>query len=194
MYQVISSAIVNVPPPKGVIKLTHLGSLKSYRLDNNTKEYLDKTFDRDVDGRKLGLFSKKLLRRRNFATFVENNNFLHVELHAEAKKVAVYTTTSYELQIPTLNIRQPGLEEHSDELSPSSSLSSSLFQISTAGHNVDVDSSLESPSSEDSGGITILRRSKAEGDEETGEILADDATLKAIDESRPANKLDSTHN
>ena len=75
MYQIITSAIVNVPPPGMVIKLLHnndkffippLNSSQSTKFQSDTKEEMMELFAKDVDGKPLGNL-KKLLGRRNYA-------------------------------------------------------------------------------------------------------------------------------
>jgi len=75
MYQIITSAIVNVPPPGMVIKLLHnnekywvptLNSRQSTKTPSDTKEEMMELFAKDVDG-KLLTSLKKLLPRRNYA-------------------------------------------------------------------------------------------------------------------------------
>jgi PhoD related phosphatase len=74
MYQIITSAIVNVPPPGMVIKLLHnnekhfvpqLDSSQSTKVATDTNEEMMELFARDVDGKPLNL--KKLMPRRNFS-------------------------------------------------------------------------------------------------------------------------------
>ncbi|KAK7205388.1 hypothetical protein BZA70DRAFT_155625 [Myxozyma melibiosi] len=71
MYQVISSAISNVPPPGAVVRLLHnkdklyLPDINSSAHKTDTKEEMIEFFDTDVDGSKLDLH--KLLGRRNYA-------------------------------------------------------------------------------------------------------------------------------
>ncbi|KAF9354545.1 hypothetical protein BGX34_010951 [Mortierella sp. NVP85] len=66
MYQIISSAIVNEPPPEGVIKLLHFQD-KVHVLEGRVKTYEDMypIFTNDVDGRPLQM--DKLLPRRNYS-------------------------------------------------------------------------------------------------------------------------------
>ena len=75
MFQIITSAIVNVPPPGMVIKLLHNGdkyyvppmnSPQSTKVASDTKEEMMELFAKDVDGKALGNL-KKLLPRRNYA-------------------------------------------------------------------------------------------------------------------------------
>ncbi|KAI8594900.1 hypothetical protein EDD21DRAFT_392626, partial [Dissophora ornata] len=66
MYQVISSAIVNEPPPEGVIKLLHFQD-KVHILEGRVKTYEDMypMFTQDVDGKPLQM--DKLMPRRNYS-------------------------------------------------------------------------------------------------------------------------------
>ena len=75
MYQIITSAIVNVPPPAMVIKLLHnndklfvppMNSAQSTKLQSDTKEEMMELFAKDVDGKDLGTL-RKLLPRRNYS-------------------------------------------------------------------------------------------------------------------------------
>jgi PhoD related phosphatase len=75
MYQIITSAIVNVPPPGVVIKLLHnkdqlwvppMNSGQSSKVQSDTKEEMMELFAKDVDGKDRGGL-KKLLPRRNYA-------------------------------------------------------------------------------------------------------------------------------
>ncbi|KAF9422644.1 hypothetical protein BGZ76_003759 [Entomortierella beljakovae] len=63
MTQIISSAIVNGPPPSAVIKTLH-ASAKTYKLNEYTSEEMIDIFHEDVDGSSLEY--KKLLNRRNW--------------------------------------------------------------------------------------------------------------------------------
>ncbi|KAG0230204.1 hypothetical protein BGX31_005960 [Mortierella sp. GBA43] len=66
MYQIISSAIVNEPPPEGVIKLLHFQD-KVHVLEGRVKTYEDMypMFTNDVDEKPLQM--DKLLPRRNYS-------------------------------------------------------------------------------------------------------------------------------
>jgi len=75
MYQIITSAIVNVPPPGMVIKLLHnndklfvppVNSPQSTKVQSDTKEEMMELFAKDVDGKDLGTL-RKLLPRRNYS-------------------------------------------------------------------------------------------------------------------------------
>jgi PhoD related phosphatase len=75
MFQIITSAMVDVPPSSVVIRMLHsnekywvppLNSTQSTRMQSDTKEEMIELFQKDVDG-KLLTSSKKLLPRRNYA-------------------------------------------------------------------------------------------------------------------------------
>ncbi|KAK9476001.1 hypothetical protein V1514DRAFT_212778 [Lipomyces japonicus] len=82
MYQIITSAISNVPPPGPVIRLLHnrdkiylpeIGAkVEDDENKTDTREEMLEFFDRDVDGKELG--RKKLLGRRNYAIAVIDND------------------------------------------------------------------------------------------------------------------------
>ncbi|KAI8920266.1 hypothetical protein DFJ77DRAFT_427281 [Powellomyces hirtus] len=63
MYQIIASAIVNVPPPKAVLKLVH-NSAKRIDFSGAVKEEMVDLFQNDVNGQSLA--DKKLIGRRNW--------------------------------------------------------------------------------------------------------------------------------
>ncbi|KAF8976558.1 hypothetical protein BGZ46_008172 [Entomortierella lignicola] len=63
MVQIISSAIVNGPPPGAVISALHV-SAKTYKLNEYTFEEMTDIFHKDADGAPLE--KKKLLNRRNW--------------------------------------------------------------------------------------------------------------------------------
>ncbi|KAK9474736.1 uncharacterized protein V1510DRAFT_372689 [Dipodascopsis tothii] len=81
MYQVITSAISNVPPPAPVIRLLHnkdqvylpeMGGKFKMGRPTDTKEDMLEFFERDVDGKTLSL--RKLLGRRNYAICMINSD------------------------------------------------------------------------------------------------------------------------
>ncbi|KAF9138774.1 hypothetical protein BG015_002266 [Linnemannia schmuckeri] len=84
MYQVISSAIVNEPPPEGVIRLLHFQD-KVHILEGRVKTYEDMypMFTQDVNGQPLQL--DKLLPRRNYSHgyFNHHTGGLEVTIFAE---------------------------------------------------------------------------------------------------------------
>ncbi|KAF9115270.1 hypothetical protein BGX27_008391 [Mortierella sp. AM989] len=63
MVQIVSSAIVNAPPPGAVINALHASS-KTYKLNEYTLEEMTDIFEKDVDDSPLEM--KKLLNRRNW--------------------------------------------------------------------------------------------------------------------------------
>jgi len=63
MVQIVSSAIVNGPPPAAVIKNLHF-SAATYQVNDYTSEEMIDIFNYDVDGTELE--TKKLLNRRNW--------------------------------------------------------------------------------------------------------------------------------
>ncbi|KAJ3018719.1 hypothetical protein HKX48_002710 [Thoreauomyces humboldtii] len=63
MLQVIASAIVNVPPPGGVLKLVHR-SAKKIDFGDGVQETMMETFVKDVDGKDLA--GKIMMGRRNW--------------------------------------------------------------------------------------------------------------------------------
>ncbi|KAJ3159136.1 hypothetical protein HDU86_002038 [Geranomyces michiganensis] len=73
MYQIVSSAIVNVPPPGVVINMLHKNA-GPYDLDNATCDELLPVFKQDVDGTPLDDNSNKVLPRRNYASFETRAN------------------------------------------------------------------------------------------------------------------------
>ncbi|KAF9570146.1 hypothetical protein BGW38_008777 [Lunasporangiospora selenospora] len=94
MVQVVSSAIVNAPPPSAVISALHSSS-KTYELNEYTSEKMTKIFPEDVDGSPLE--NQKLLNRRNWCSVRESEALeqlkftLHVENvdHVGAKKYLI---------------------------------------------------------------------------------------------------------
>jgi len=67
MYQIISSAIVNRPPPNLVIRAAHLFSTKWYPITNTEEEIIDFFEQAPEFGAKL--FIRKLLPNRNWCYF-----------------------------------------------------------------------------------------------------------------------------
>lgn len=84
MYQVISSAIVNIPPPDKVISLLHFQD-KVHILEGRVKTYEDMypMFTTDVDGTPLQ--NDKLLPRRNYShgSFNSHTGSIEVTIFAE---------------------------------------------------------------------------------------------------------------
>ena len=67
MYQIISSAIVNLPPPKSVIHAAHFVTTKWYPVENTEEELIDFFQHLPETGRRIML--KKLLPNRNWCYF-----------------------------------------------------------------------------------------------------------------------------
>ncbi|KAJ2823775.1 hypothetical protein IWW50_003633, partial [Coemansia erecta] len=84
MQQIVSSAIMNIPPPNIVIRAVH-SSAKTYDLDSSTKEYMHKLFEEDVNGKAPPNNNAKLLARRNFSSYVEDldSGGLFVNIHVQ---------------------------------------------------------------------------------------------------------------
>ncbi|KAF9197488.1 hypothetical protein BGZ49_002047, partial [Haplosporangium sp. Z 27] len=87
MYQIISSAIVNEPPPEGVIKLLHfqdkVHTLKGGRV--TTYEDMYPMFTTDVDDKPLTM--DKLMPRRNFSHGHFNHHTKGMEITIFAEKI-----------------------------------------------------------------------------------------------------------
>lgn len=64
MYQIVSSAIGNIPPPVAVLKMLHKNA-KVIHFDHETKEEMLDLFKRDVNGHAAPA-GKKLINRRNY--------------------------------------------------------------------------------------------------------------------------------
>jgi hypothetical protein len=74
MYQIISSAIVNLPPSEMAIRIAHLFKTKWNPVDNTEEELID-FFERNPEnGRKL--FYKKLRPNRNWCYFEQCSNIM----------------------------------------------------------------------------------------------------------------------
>jgi hypothetical protein len=98
MVQIISSAIVNAPPPDAVIMALHY-SAKTYDLDENTVEDMYELFDWDVDGKTLR--HKKLLNRRNWCLVSEDGqDGLDFTLRVEQQDHS--GTVGYTVNVPPL--------------------------------------------------------------------------------------------
>ncbi|KAF9354996.1 hypothetical protein BGX34_010709 [Mortierella sp. NVP85] len=81
MVQIVSSAIVNAPPPGGVIHALHQAS-KTYKLNDWTSEEMTDIFHQDVNGEELE--HKKLLNRRNWCEVRQLSGMeLEFTLHVE---------------------------------------------------------------------------------------------------------------
>ncbi|KAJ1998221.1 hypothetical protein GGI04_005097 [Coemansia thaxteri] len=101
MPQIISSAIMNVPPPNMVIRAVH-SSAKTYSLDGSTDETMYRLFELDVNGQAPPNNNHKLLARRNFSSYVENleNHSLMINIHVQ--KDTNQGTKAYPVNVPAL--------------------------------------------------------------------------------------------
>jgi hypothetical protein len=81
MYQIVSSAIVNVPPPNGVLSTVNR-SAKVYQLNRNTHEEMLDLFEKDVNG-KAPATGKKLLGRRNWCAVTREAEALQFSIMVE---------------------------------------------------------------------------------------------------------------
>ncbi|KND03116.1 uncharacterized protein SPPG_02177 [Spizellomyces punctatus DAOM BR117] len=86
MYQFIASAIVNIPPPKGVLKMLH-SSAKQLDFGNGVKEEMLDMFPKDVDGKTLK--DQKLIGRRNWGVGCVVGDELHVVIRVEGTQTGV---------------------------------------------------------------------------------------------------------
>ncbi|KAI8825308.1 uncharacterized protein EV422DRAFT_492747 [Fimicolochytrium jonesii] len=83
MWQIISSAIVNIPPPPVVIKMLH-NNAGPYDLTDTVVDEMIPIFAEDVNGTPLGDSQNKILPRRNYSTFyVDQREDLQFALHVE---------------------------------------------------------------------------------------------------------------
>jgi hypothetical protein len=92
MYQVVSSAIGNIPPPPAVLSAVHRNA-KTSAFDAATKEQMLDVFETDVNSKVLK--NKKLIGRRNWCRFepVSDGSYdaaLHVEDIDFKKRSHVY--------------------------------------------------------------------------------------------------------
>ncbi|KAJ1739909.1 hypothetical protein LPJ78_005335 [Coemansia sp. RSA 989] len=101
MKQIISSAIMNIPPPNIVIRAVH-SSAKTYELDKFTHENMYKLFEKDVNGKAPPNNNAKLLARRNFSSYVEDlgSGKLLVNIHVQNDNNQ--GTRAYFIEVPPL--------------------------------------------------------------------------------------------
>ncbi|KAJ1732186.1 hypothetical protein LPJ72_003550 [Coemansia sp. Benny D160-2] len=101
MPQIISSAIMNVPPPNIVIRAVH-SSAKTYALDASTDEMMYRLFEQDVNGKAPPNNNAKLLGRRNFSSYVEDlaTGSLIVNIHVQNETNR--GTKAYSINVPAL--------------------------------------------------------------------------------------------
>jgi hypothetical protein len=107
MYQVISSAIANVPPPSYIIKAYHILD-KPEKIESPDGEVTDgrmlRFFLRDTKGRMFGRKAKKLMGARNWASAEMStiDDSLFFELHAEMF-LGAGKTMKYSIIVPALD-------------------------------------------------------------------------------------------
>jgi hypothetical protein len=70
MYQIISSAIVNMPPPRIFIRMAHFFAAKWYPIEDTEEEVINFFEKTPEDGS--SLYCKKLLPNRNWCYFEQN--------------------------------------------------------------------------------------------------------------------------
>ena len=80
MFQIISSAIGNIPPPKSVINALHRNA-HIFRLNESTSEQMLDVFQKDIDDKKL--IRKKLMGRRNWCNVSTNGTILQFSIQVE---------------------------------------------------------------------------------------------------------------
>lgn len=106
MYQVISSAIVNMPPSKRHLHAAHFGITKWHPIENTEEEIID-FFDRTPENGRRLLF-QKLLSNRNWCYFEHQDeqeiSYLKVRLWLESfeKQTNGRGFSGYDLFIPNL--------------------------------------------------------------------------------------------
>ncbi|KAJ2778122.1 hypothetical protein H4R18_004789 [Coemansia javaensis] len=103
MPQIISSAIMNVPPPNLVIRAVH-SSAKTYELDKHTDELMYRLFERDVNGRPPPNNNAKLLGRRNFSSYVEDLSTHALIVNIHVQKDTNNGTRAYLINVPALRL------------------------------------------------------------------------------------------
>ncbi|KAJ1665500.1 hypothetical protein IW140_003176 [Coemansia sp. RSA 1813] len=103
MPQIISSAIMNIPPPNLVIRAVH-SSAKTYSLDQSTDEMMYRLFEKDVNGKSPPNNNEKLLARRNFSSYVEDldSRGLIVNIHVQNENNK--GTKPYTINVPALTL------------------------------------------------------------------------------------------
>ncbi|KAG0026777.1 hypothetical protein BGZ82_009301 [Podila clonocystis] len=106
MVQIVSSAIVNGPPPGGVITALHATS-KTYALNEYTSEQMTEIFDKDVDGTPLE--NKKLLNRRNWCSVREYHEQSQLKFTIRVENIDHVGTQKYPIFVEPLTVapREP---------------------------------------------------------------------------------------
>ncbi|KAG0047316.1 hypothetical protein BGZ83_007614 [Gryganskiella cystojenkinii] len=99
MTQIVSSAIVNGPPPGAVISALH-NSAKTYPLNDVTSEQMTDIFNQDVTGEDLE--HKKLLNRRNWCEVREHTASLELEFTIRVENEDHIGTKKYPILVDRL--------------------------------------------------------------------------------------------
>jgi hypothetical protein len=99
MCQIVSSAIVNAPPPNIVTDALHQTAI-TYNLDDYTSEDMISLFSNDVDGTKLN--NQKLLPRRNYCSVMEDSNTNNIMFTLRVENLAKDGTVPYMVTVPAL--------------------------------------------------------------------------------------------
>ena len=118
MYQVISSAIVNLPPPKTAIRLAHYFTTKWRPIEHTDEELIN--FFQDVPETGGKLFHQKLLSNRNWCYF-EQCDDSDPSMYATVKTGFFHRHLGGKDNSTTATDRPPGsssIEENSTELEP----------------------------------------------------------------------------
>ncbi|KAF9430810.1 hypothetical protein BGZ94_003599 [Podila epigama] len=100
MIQVISSAIVNGPPPSAVIGALHASS-RTYALNEYTSEKMTKIFEKDVDGTPLE--NQKLLNRRNWCEVREHHEENKLQFNLRVEKLDHIGSQKYPIIVESLS-------------------------------------------------------------------------------------------
>ncbi|KAF9102844.1 hypothetical protein BGX29_004111 [Mortierella sp. GBA35] len=102
MTQIVSSAIVNGPPPGAVISALHK-SAKTYPLNEHTSEEMTEIFNQDVNGEELE--NRYLLNRRNWCEVRELSG-LELEFTIRVENEDHSGTKKYPILVDRLEIAQ----------------------------------------------------------------------------------------
>ncbi|KAJ1968260.1 hypothetical protein IWQ62_001347 [Dispira parvispora] len=99
MYQVISSAIMNAPPPLALLRTLHVTSSTNV-FDKVTEERMVELFERDVDD--TNLVNRKLMGRRNYCTASFDNGTGDLVFNINVETVDHTSTVPYQINVPLL--------------------------------------------------------------------------------------------
>ncbi|KAF9899970.1 hypothetical protein BX616_002756 [Lobosporangium transversale] len=103
MVQIVSSAIVNGPPPGAVITALHKTS-KTYKLNEYTSEEMTEIFQQDVDGSPLE--NKKLLNRRNWCEVREKRAEEQLKFSLHVENLDHIGAQKYRLFVDSLRVNE----------------------------------------------------------------------------------------